>query len=239
MLQTTLSARLLAVFLLAGLVNAAPEGEWEQFPDGSSGQVTEFQGVGGVGIPAYVRKPAGPGPFPAIVLMHGGKYGKAATVGMGRVVKSPTEYFLKQNWVVYAADYRPAEKIAVVPIEFDDTVEAVKTARRLPFVDPARVGVMGGSHGGQVLSRVISRIDVKGAVLCAPAALDLVEIKKAFGRGEKLVPILMTMIRDLEAKYGVMLEEVEKDPARYGYSSGLSEARQVRCPILIINGQDD
>jgi dipeptidyl aminopeptidase/acylaminoacyl peptidase len=239
--QTTVSARLLAVLLLARLAGGAPapEGDWEQFPDGSSGQVTEFQGVGGLSIPAYVRKPAGPGPFPVIVLMHGGKYGKPATVGMGRVVKSPTEYFIKAGYVVYAADYRPAEKIAVVPIEFDDTVEAVKTARKLPFVDPTRVGVMGGSHGGQVLARVISRIDTKGAVLCAPAALDLIEDKKAFGRGEKLVQVLMTMIRDLEAKYGATLEEVEKDPAKYGYNSALSEVAQVRCPILIVNGQDD
>jgi dipeptidyl aminopeptidase/acylaminoacyl peptidase len=230
------SRPLIAVLALAGLVQAA---EWEQFPDGSRGQVTEFKGVDGISIPAYVRKPSGDGPFPVVVLMHGGKYGKPATVGMGRVVKSPTEYFIKAGWVVYAADYRPVEKIAVVPIEFDDTVEAVKTARQLPFVDPTRVGVMGGSHGGQVLSRVASRIDTKGAVLCAPAALDLIEDKKAFARGEKLVQVLMTMIRDLEARYGATLEEVEKDPAKYGYSSALSEAAQVRCPILIINGQDD
>jgi hypothetical protein len=58
---------------------------------------------------------------------------------MGRVVKSPTEYFIKAvGW--YTPPTRPAEKIAVVPIEFDDTVEAVKTARKLPFVDPTRVG---------------------------------------------------------------------------------------------------
>jgi pimeloyl-ACP methyl ester carboxylesterase len=67
----------------------------------------------------------------------------------------------------------------------------------------------------------------------------LIEVKKAFGRGEKLVGVLMTMIRDLEAQYGATLEEVEKDPAKYGYSSALSEVAQVRCPILIVNGQDD
>ena len=35
---------LLVVPLLASLAGAtpAPEGEWEQFPDGSTGQVTEF-----------------------------------------------------------------------------------------------------------------------------------------------------------------------------------------------------
>lgn len=36
---------------------AAAAGTWEELPDGSLGQETEFLGVGGVAIPAYVRKP--------------------------------------------------------------------------------------------------------------------------------------------------------------------------------------
>jgi acetyl esterase/lipase len=104
---------------------------------------------------------------------------------LGRVVKSPTEYFIRAGWVVYAADYRPADKIAVVPIEFDDTVEAVKTARKLPFVDPTRVGVMGGRHGGQVLSRVVSRIDVLGDNLVQLQARDVARAGAVF-RGKSI-----------------------------------------------------
>jgi endo-1,4-beta-xylanase len=229
---------LLAAAGPAQVYTAVPD-TWERFPDGSTGQATEFHGVAGVAIPAYVRKPAGPGPFPVVVMLHGGRYGKAATEAMGRSMQSPTADFIKAGWAVYSIDYRPAEKIAIVPIEFDDTVEAVKTVRRLPFVDPAHIGLMGGSHGAQVLSRVISRVDAKGAILCAPAALDLIEVKKATARGEPVVPILGQMTADVEKQCGAKMEEIEKDPAKFGYSSAMTEAAQVRCPILIINGRND
>ena len=226
--------------LLLPTAMAAPDaGNWEQLADGSQGRPTEFRGVGGVAIPAYIRKPQGAGPFPVVVLAHGGKYGKAATEGMGRSVQSPVADFIRQGWAVYSIDYRPAEVIAVVPIEFDDTVEAIKTVRAFPFVDPKRVGYLGGSHGAQVGSRVVSRVDLSGAILCAPAALDLIEDKKAAGRGEPVVGILKKMAADMEQELGAKTEEIEKDPARYGYSSALTEVAQVRCPILIVNGRND
>lgn len=48
------------------------EDGWEKLPDGTLGRETEFHGVDDLAITAYVRKPAGPGPFLAIVWMHGG-----------------------------------------------------------------------------------------------------------------------------------------------------------------------
>jgi endo-1,4-beta-xylanase len=227
---------LLAVSLLVGFAGA--EEEWERFPDGSTGRSEEFQGIGGIAIPAYIRKPDGPGPFPVVVMLHGGRYGKAATVGMGRTMRSPTADFIKEGWAVYSVDYRPTETM-LEPVEIDDTIEAVKTVRKMPFIDPSRIGFMGGSHGANVASRLISRVDARGAVLCAPAAIDLIEVKKAPGRGEPIVPILKKLIADMEAKLGAPAEEIEKDPARYGYSSAFTEAAQARCPILIINGRND
>jgi dipeptidyl aminopeptidase/acylaminoacyl peptidase len=218
---------------------AAPDEPWENLPDGSTGQVTEFHGVDGLAIPAYVRKPKGDGPFPIVILAHGGVYGKPQTLGMGRSQKSPTEDFIQAGWAIYSIDYRPAEKIAVHPIEFDDTVEAVKAVRKLSFVDPQRVGYIGGSHGAQVGAKVVSRIDLSGAILCAPAAMDLIEDKKAISHGEKLVGVLSRMIADLEKQYGATLEEVDKDRKKYGYSSPIDEAAQVRCPLLIVNGKAD
>src|ERR1041384_7184712 len=77
-------------------------GIWEELPDGSLGREREFHGVGGRAIPAYVRKPKGDGPFPVIVLLHGGKYGKGATVGLGRSAQSPTADFLQAGWAGYS-----------------------------------------------------------------------------------------------------------------------------------------
>jgi dipeptidyl aminopeptidase/acylaminoacyl peptidase len=227
---------LLAVVLLWG--SAAVGDEWERLPDGSTGRVEEFQGVGGIAIPAYIRKPDGPGPFPVVVMLHGGRYGKAATVGMGRASRSPIADFIKEGWAVSSVDYRPSEQM-LDPIEIDDTIEAVKSLRKMTFIDANRIGFMGGSHGASVASRLISRVDARGAILCAPAAIDLIEVKKAPARGEAIVPILKKLIADMEAKLGATAEEIEKDPAKYGYRSAFTEVAQVRCPILIINGRND
>jgi acetyl esterase/lipase len=241
-----LSARLeiflsIQMLLLAGVAGAAPASDegWERFPDGSVGQVTTFRGVDGTTIPAYIRKPSGAGPFPVVLLLHGGGYGAAATYGLGRSTNSPTEDFIKESWAVYSIDYRPTEGIKLLPIEYDDTVEAVKTVRGMSFVDPKRVGMLGGSHGGNVISRVISRVDLEGAILCAPAALDLIAVKKAAEGGEPVVGVLKKMIAEMETKFGAKAEEIEKDPAKFGYSSAMTEVAGVRCPILIINGRND
>jgi dipeptidyl aminopeptidase/acylaminoacyl peptidase len=218
---------------------ARTDGAWEKLADGSSGQVTEFEGVGGVKVPAYIRKPAGDGPFPAIVMLHGGRYGKEATVGLGRSVRSPVADFVKQSWAVYSIDYRPSDKM-LLPIEIEDSVLAVKALRDMPFIDRGRIGLMGGSHGANVSSRLVSRVDAAGAVLCAPAALDLIEVKKAVTAGkEPVVQILKRMIADTEKERSAMLEEVGQNPAKFGHSSAITEVAGARCPLLIINGRND
>ncbi len=35
------------------------------------------------------------------------------------------------------------------------------------------------------------------------------------------------------------MEEIAKNPAKYGYTSGITEAAEVRCPLLIENARDD
>ena len=93
----------------------------------------------------------------------------------------------------------------------------MKAARAYPFVDPKRVGYIGGSHGAQLGTRIVSRVDLSGAILCAPAAMDLVEVKKAVvERHEKLVGILMILIKQMEQKYGATAEEIAKDPRNTG-----------------------
>lgn len=227
------------VVLAAGASLAWADEAWESLPDGSQGLITEYQGVGGVAIAAYIRKPAGNGPFPVVILGHGGPDGKQPTYGMGRSPKDPTAAFVKAGWVVYSIDYRHADKVGIHPIEYDDTVEAVKAVRKLPYVDAKRVGYMGGSHGAQVGARLVSRADLSGAVLCAPAAMDLVETKKAIDRGEKLVAILTRLIGDMEKEYGASAEEIDKDRAKYHYASPIDEVAKVRCPLLLINGKAD
>ena len=183
------SALLLAVGLVAASVATIRSAEepWEKLPDGVMGQVAVFTGKGGAPIAGHVRKPAGAGPFPLVIVLHGGaptarpqsapteaeKAKKAAAEAvrashvLGRASHPPIPAFLAQGWAVYSIDYRPNPRYILDPLEWDDTVIAVNKARSFAFVDPKRMAMFGGSHGGHVVGRMIARVDLSCAVLCA------------------------------------------------------------------------
>jgi dipeptidyl aminopeptidase/acylaminoacyl peptidase len=229
-------------------VRALPGSREEVFPDGSTGRISEFRGCEGTYLPAYVRKPKGDGPFPVVVMLHGGGVSKQATYGFKQT--TPTPAFLAASWAIVSIDYRPTDVPLKVPagavvfpalptIEWNDTVAAIDAVRRLPYIDGQRVAVIGGSHGGYVMARVASRTDLRCAIVCAPAILDLIELSKAIDRNVDMVQVIKNKVAEGEQKYGAPMAVIAKHPAAYGYESPLTEAAKVRCPILIINGQND
>jgi len=99
-------------------------------------------------------------------------------------------------------------------------------------------GYFGGSHGGHVTGRMISRVKVSCAVLCAPAGLDLIALARLDGKG---TPIggNQRLVREMEQRSGVTMAEIGKNPDAYHYTSLLTEASRVQCPILLISGRND
>ena len=209
----------------------------EKLPDGSTGRIVEFRGSDGTYIPAYMRRPDGPGPFPVVVILHGGAAHKEVTCSIGRAAIPPAASFVAAGWAVFSIDFRPSA--AMQSIEWDDAMAAIEAVRRVPFIDGKRVALYGGSHGAGVIARLASRVNVQCGVLCAPAALDLIEISKAVAKGVEVVGVLKKMIAQAEQTHGAKMAEIEKDPAKYGYESAMTEAAQVRFPILIVNGRND
>src|SRR4051812_44867015 len=96
--------KLLNLALLAAAALAADP--WERLPDGSSGQVMQVKARDGAKLAAYVRKPDGPGPFPVVVLIHGGAGSVGTTNELGRRLASPTANMVAAGWVVFSADFR-------------------------------------------------------------------------------------------------------------------------------------
>jgi dipeptidyl aminopeptidase/acylaminoacyl peptidase len=220
----------------------------EPFPDGSIGRISEFRGCDGSYLPAYVRKPKGDGPFPVVVMLHGGGASKNATYAFKQT--TPTPAFIAAGWAIVSIDFRPTNVPLTVPagaivfpalppIEWNDTVAAIEAVRSLPYLDGKRVAVIGGSHGGYVMARVASRADLRCAILCAPAILDLIELSKAIEQKVDMVQVIKNKVAEGEQKYGAPLAVIAKHPAQYGYESPMTEAAKVRCPILIINGRND
>ena len=245
------------VIVFGGSVAKAADGSWEKLPNGVLGQPAIFEGVGGVKIAGYVRKPAGDGPFPIVIVLHGGG-SKArdvqaetedAKAGMmaAEAIRAGNELrprcillflIFLQGWAVYAIDFRPSSHHIIDPIEFDDTVIALNKARAFPFVDPQRIAMWGGSHGGHVTGQMLSRFDLCCAVLCAPAGVDLIELSHLAAKGTPIGGNQM-LIRQVEESAGVKMAEIEKHPETYHYSSLLTEVAKVRCPILMISGRND
>jgi dipeptidyl aminopeptidase/acylaminoacyl peptidase len=121
----------------------------------------------------------------------------------------------------------------------NDTLAAIEDVRRLPFIDGKRVVVMGGSHGGYVMSKVISRADIRGGILCSPAIFDLIELSKALDQHVEMIQHIKDKISEGEQKYGAPLAMVAKHPVEYGYDSPFMEVSKLRCPVMIINGRND
>ncbi len=210
----------------------------ESFPDGSTGEVTEFAGAGGAKIAAYVRKPAGAGPFAMVINLHGGGPSVEATYRYGRSTGGQVSKFLAEGWAVYSIDYRgngPGRAAPMDPIEYDDTLAAIETARHLPFVDSARIALAGGSHGGHVMNRMAARVNARCAVLASPTWIDSGQMER--GIREEKNPEIVARLQLLMSFVGQMKDRAVRE--RFDRASALAEAGQVRCPLLIIDGGED
>ncbi len=110
-------------------------------------------------IPMAVLKPEGAGPFPAIVILHdcsglgprgGGSPRRWARLlaDEGYVVALP-DSFSPRGFPDGVCTESSPDRANVAPFRrVRDAYDALDRVRALPYVDGARVGVMGGSHGG-------------------------------------------------------------------------------------------
>ena len=110
-------------------------------------------------IPTTVYKPDGPGPFPAVVIVHDcsglGTVSSGAPDrwarelrGRGYVAIVPDSFTTRGFPNGVCTDARPSRNDVSPASRARDAYATLAYARTLSYVDGKRVGLMGGSHGG-------------------------------------------------------------------------------------------
>jgi dienelactone hydrolase len=111
-----------------------------------------------------LHRPAGNGPFPAVVLLHG-------CGGIAKRDRTWAEKLAGWGFVALQVDsFGPRGYTRVcdnrdlnqylVPRRVRDAYDAKAYLAGLPFVDPGRIGVMGWSHGGSIVLQTVRASDV-------------------------------------------------------------------------------
>src|SRR5579885_3712775 len=141
----------LGLFLLLSLASCASAGQGLELESRAPGAAAALR------IPAELMKPEGPGPFPAVVVLHD-------CSGLGpRSSGAPrrwARFLVERGYVVIIPDsFAPRGYPGGVctvrrngginaRVRLPDAYAALRYLQAQPYVDPRRVGVMGGSHGG-------------------------------------------------------------------------------------------
>jgi uncharacterized protein len=134
-------------------------------------------------LPGTLSLPAGAGPFPAVVLVHGsGPHGRDQSIGPNHVFRDLAHALAargiaalrydKRSWV------RPQDGADTIDAEtVDDAVAAVDALRDDSAIDAGRVFVVGHSLGAMMTPRILQRVpQAAGGVLMAAPARQLHDI---------------------------------------------------------------
>ena len=184
----------------------------------------------------FVR-PAGEGPFPLLVLIHGG----------GWRLGSKTEYaqgqlgFAKIGFATAAVQYRfaPQHKYPAQKQDVQSAIEFLVANKSTYRIDPNRVALMGGSAGGH-LALVVGLPATKGYTVrgiinvCGPT--DLTTFHSTAAGDAALTSFVK---RDSAGLLEDLLGTADRQAAIYREASPVSLVRKDGPPVLTLHGDND
>jgi len=198
-------------------------------------ELIRYESFDGLSVPAWVYRPAGEGPFPVVVSIHGGPESQSR----------PTFSSTYQMWVdklgvaVVVPNVRGSNGYGKTYLGLDNGLKREDSVRdigalldwigRQEDLDASRVAVFGGSYGGYMV--LASSVHYSDRL---KAAVNIVGISSFVTFLENT----QDYRRDLRrAEYGD-----ERDPemrAHLQKISPLNNVGKIRVPMLVVQGQND
>jgi dipeptidyl aminopeptidase/acylaminoacyl peptidase len=203
-------------------------------PVSAEPEVVRFRSGDGTIVPGLLYRPAGQGPFPVVVHIHGGPEIQAlpvsdplidGLVARGIAVLAPnirgsSGYGLRYQRLIYR-DWGGGD--------VEDLRAAAEFLRAQPWADPDRIGVYGASYGGFAALSCLTRLpEYWRAGVSECGVSDLVDDLRNFPPSwRRRAPDFVGDIGDPD------------DLRRLTQASPLSHAGRVRAPVLLLHGSDD
>ena len=206
----------------------------------------DFAGMGHLRIHAWLAKPLGDGPFPAMLILPG-----AGFAARPRPLEHARHGFLALDMQVHGQEVDLPGKYPSLPGYYDNPVwdpptayyyynvylnciQAINYLESRPDVDKSRIVVVGGSQGGR-LSISLSGLDPRIAATCAAIVHNSnVPFLKWFDAANKATPPQDGM--DQEAPPA--LPDTPEGRAA-GYFDTMNFAPYVHCPVFMNAGLID
>lgn len=216
-------------------------------------QLRYVQTWDGLYAPIGLRVPGGAGPFPIVLLASGNGGGGMAWIrdavrNRGYIMERLLGAGYACAWLRYRAevelgyheggplvrDIRQGRDLFNrSPLEYEDEIAVIDYVKGLPFVDADRVGLVGMSHGGEMVLKITS--EYHGAavgVASEPASheyLALTPDETAFVDEE-------TRLRNIES---MQMADVEKVRSRIDDDLARRRISGIRTPILVMGRETD
>ncbi len=193
----------------------------------------------GLEIPAYLTLPVGVAPkdLPAVIFPHGGPWARD-TWGY----HSFAQFLANRGYAVLRPNFRGSTGYGKKFLDAgnnqwgdkmqDDITWGVKHLVAQGIVDPARVGIMGGSYGGYAtLAGVAFTPDVYAAAVSIVGPSNLITLMESippyWEAGRKLFAMRMGDMGTPEGR-----KQLERQ-------SPLNSAQKIKTPLLVIQGAND
>jgi len=135
-----------------------------------------FFPTSGSSAEAYLIKPAGPGPFPLLILLHGYTFG---SIGGAETVVPEAEAFASDLCYAGLAVSLPGYGATEVPPGMDPEItlnvvlDGVSLVKRLPWIDSKRFYLYGFSRGAFFAALLANRMEGIAGVILHSGAYDL------------------------------------------------------------------
>lgn len=201
---------------------------------GESIRVTSFDGRK---VPAFLFRPSGPGPFPAVIDVHGGP-----TAQSRRDFNRLRQYLVSKGYAVlvpnvrgstgYGKSYTKLDNLDLGGGPLQDVVECKKWLVKEANVAPDRVVVLGGSYGGYMALSAATFTPNEFA-----ANVDYFGVSDLKSLVESFPPYWAAFATYIYKKFG---DPKNPDHAKYQHDrSPLNFVEQIQSPLLVVQGEKD